>query len=186
MLTLHLDCHDYISAIEGFARGSHLRQHIWEMVVHHHIKQMSDMERDTIWFFFRRDIWPVYFDSQFPNCGDMDFLQCMAAMHRTNYRLVTFRKDGKGNGKHIQSYCYCFQNEWRPENSMRSFIPKEWIVSVTDPFDMAHTQPLYIEQGKEMWWTNLGVYNLDTETIRRQTIMESDSRTKSSSFHTHE
>ena len=82
MITLHLDWHDFLSAVEGFARGSHLRQHIWENVVKFYIQQMSDMEQDTLWFYFRRDIFPIYFESNYYKCGDNDFsawLPCTVA-----------------------------------------------------------------------------------------------------------
>lgn len=169
MITMHLDWHDFLAAVEGFAHGSHLRQHIWEKIINHYIQQMSDLEQDTLWFFFRRDIFPLYFESNYHQCGDNDFLQCLAAMHRGNYALVTFREQGKKNGKHHISRCYRFQNEWRPENRFRSVIPEEWIVRV-NPDPKAPAEPLYIESGKEHWWHDRDIYNTNPEELRLQTI----------------
>lgn len=33
MINLFLDRHDFLFAVEGFARGSHLRQHVWGEIV---------------------------------------------------------------------------------------------------------------------------------------------------------
>lgn len=170
MITLCLNWRDFLCAVEGFAGGSHLRQHIWHEIVVRYIKQMDDLERDTLWFFFRRDIWPLYFESEFHSCGDKDFLQCMAAMHRGNYRTIRFCENGKKNGKRHNQRCYRFQNEWRVENSFTGFIPESWIVKVSDPNPVL--EPLYIEQGKEHWWRDLEVYNTNPDDVRIQTMME--------------
>lgn len=61
MIHLHLDRFDFVSAVEGFARGSHLRQHVWKQIVYPSIPQMSLDEMDFLWYFFRRDFWPHYF-----------------------------------------------------------------------------------------------------------------------------
>lgn len=34
MIFLFLDHHDFLYAVEGFARGSHLRQHVWRDIVY--------------------------------------------------------------------------------------------------------------------------------------------------------
>lgn len=34
MIHLRLDRFDFVSAVEGLARGSHLRQHVWEQIVY--------------------------------------------------------------------------------------------------------------------------------------------------------
>lgn len=33
MIDLSLNRHDFVSAVEGFAHGSHLRQHVWREIV---------------------------------------------------------------------------------------------------------------------------------------------------------
>ena len=56
MINLTLDHHDFLFAVEGFARGSHLRQHVWENIVYKSILQMSYDDMDYLWFFMRRDL----------------------------------------------------------------------------------------------------------------------------------
>lgn len=40
MIDLSLDRHDFVSAIEGFAHDSHLRQHVWHEIVFRNIPQI--------------------------------------------------------------------------------------------------------------------------------------------------
>lgn len=61
MINLSLDRHDFLYAVEGFARGSHLRQHVWQEIVYKSIPQMSDDDMDFLWFYMRRDIFERYF-----------------------------------------------------------------------------------------------------------------------------
>ena len=42
MINLNLDRHDFVAAVEGFAHGSHLRQHVWSKIVFLSIPQMTD------------------------------------------------------------------------------------------------------------------------------------------------
>ena len=53
MIDLSLNRHDFVSAVEGFAHGSHLRQHVWSEIVFPSISQMTDDEMDFFWFIFR-------------------------------------------------------------------------------------------------------------------------------------
>lgn len=61
MINLSLTPHDFVSAIEGFAHGSHLRQHVWEEIVYKSIPQMSETDLDFFWFIFRRNLYDCYF-----------------------------------------------------------------------------------------------------------------------------
>lgn len=61
MINLSLGRHDFLNAVEGFARGSHLRQHVWQEIVYKSIPQMSDDDMDFLWFYMRRDIFECYF-----------------------------------------------------------------------------------------------------------------------------
>ena len=61
MINLSLDRHDFLFAVEGFARGSHLRQHVWGEIVYKSIPQMSEDDLDFLWFYMRRDIFELYF-----------------------------------------------------------------------------------------------------------------------------
>lgn len=46
MIDLSLDRHDFVACVEGFAHGSHLRQHVWREIVFRNIPQMTDDEMD--------------------------------------------------------------------------------------------------------------------------------------------
>lgn len=166
MVTVHLDQHEVLYMIEGFARGSHLRQHIWEMVVTKIIQQLTDDEKDFIWFILRRDIWDMFLGrSYYDVCGDEDFLHCMAALHRGNHRLVKFYGAGD-KSKETSIYCYRFNNAWHPIDHFNQYIPEEWVISVTDPYDAEHAQCNCLEIGKEAWWNDLEVYNKKPSEIR--------------------
>ncbi len=167
MITMVLDWIDFLYAVEGFACGSHLRQHIWQEIVEKYISQMSNKERDTIWFYLRRDIWPLFFEGKYSkSCGAEDFLHCMAAMQRNNYADVTFRENGSPKGNLHTARCYIVQNTWYATEHFTSFVPFEWIASIKK----IETEPLYIEQGKESWWkTSLDLYNLPISEVRKLT-----------------
>ena len=51
MINLSLDKFDFLYAIEGFANGSHLRQHVWKEIVYKSIPQMSEDDMDFFFFF---------------------------------------------------------------------------------------------------------------------------------------
>ena len=61
MIKLQLDKFDFLCAIEGFANGSHLRQHVWKEIIYKSIPQMSEDDMDFFWFYMRRDIFENYF-----------------------------------------------------------------------------------------------------------------------------
>lgn len=42
MITFTLDRFDFLSAVEGFACGSHLRQHVWEQIAGFHHQMEVD------------------------------------------------------------------------------------------------------------------------------------------------
>ena len=46
MIDLSLDRYDFVACVEGFAHGSHLRQHVWREIVFRNIPQMTDDEMD--------------------------------------------------------------------------------------------------------------------------------------------
>ena len=110
MIDLSLDRYDFVAAVEGFARGSHLRQHVWHSIVYLNMPQMSDDEMDFFWFIFRRNLWDCYFREDNGNitkqCGHRDYLHALAALHRGNRHKVTFYP---GSIKHpITCECYRF------------------------------------------------------------------------------
>lgn len=164
MIDLSLDRHDFVAAVEGFAYGSHLRQHVWRNIVFPHISQMTDDEMDFFWYIFRRNLWDCYFREvngcMTKHSGHEDYLHTLAALHRGNRYKVTFQPDNLKQP--ITAECYRFAGRYRPlripgqESRMASFdsyVPREWIRDVVT-YEMPHNK--YVQ---EEWWTNLGVYD---------------------------
>ena len=166
MIKLSLDRHDFVAAVEGFAHGSHLRQHVWSEIVFRSIPQMTDNEMDFFWFIFRRNLWDCYFwevDGRITKrCGHEDYLHALAALHRGNRYQVTFHSINTRNPITVE--CYRFGGYYRPlrtpgyENHMasfNSFVPAELIIkAVAGPMP----QNECVEMGKEKWWTDLSIY----------------------------
>lgn len=164
MIDLSLDRHDFVAAVEGFAYGSHLHQHVWRKFVFAHISQMTDDEMDFFWYIFRRNLWDCYFREvngcMTKHSGHEDYLHTLAALHRGNRYKVTFQPDTLKQP--ITAECYRFAGRYRPlripgqESRMASFdsyVPREWIRDVVT-YEMPHNK--YVQ---EEWWTNLGVYD---------------------------
>ena len=167
MIKLSLDCHDFAAAVEGFARGSHLRQHVWERIVYLNIPQMSDDEMDYFWFVFHRNLWGCYFseDNGCINhkCGHEDYLHALAALHRGNRYKVTFHPESLKQP--ITVVCYRFGGVYRPLRtpgqekhmaSFNTFIPDEWIEDV-----VALPMPAnrWVDESNRKWWDDLSVYD---------------------------
>uniref|UniRef100_UPI0040290782 hypothetical protein n=1 Tax=Alloprevotella sp. TaxID=1872471 RepID=UPI0040290782 len=188
MISLRLDRFDFVSAVEGFARGSHLQQHVWEQIVYPSIPQMSLDEMDFLWYVFRRDLWDNYFYDMngriAPSPGHKDYLHTLAAMHRGNRYLVTC-KTGKF-GCLLSAVCYRFNGEYYAlyanvddgfQNFVRLLRDKGILVSYrsqkyiqrynsiipTDWIQTADRWPIlenrYVQSGKEDWWYDLNVYD---------------------------
>ena len=167
MIDLSLDRHDFVAAVEGFAHGSHLRQHVWREIVFLNIPQMTDDDMDFFWYIFRRNLWTCYFyeinTQSDRHCGHQDYIHALAALHRGNRYKVTFLPDNLK--KPITTECYRFAGRYRPlrvpgqESRMASFeayVPDEWIQDVVK-LDMPDNP--HVQQGREEWWTDLSVYD---------------------------
>lgn len=177
MIDLSLNRHDFVSAVEGFAHGSHLRQHVWREIVFLNIPQMTDDDMDFFWYIFRRNLWNCYFREvngrMTKHCGYEDYLHALATLHRGNRYKVTFQPDNLKQP--MTAECYRFGGHYRPlripgqESRMASFdsiIPPEWIKDVVILF-MPHNK--YVQEGKEDWWTNLCVYD-DNTLFKSETL----------------
>ena len=167
MIDLSLDRHDFVAAVEGFAYGLHLRQHVWRKIVFPNISQMSDDDMDFFWYIFRRNLWDCYFREvngcMTKHSGHEDYLHTLAALHRGNRYKVTFQPDTLKQP--MTAECYRFAGRYRPlrvpgqESRMAyfdSYVPRERIKDVVT-YEMPHNK--YVQEGKEEWWTNLGVYD---------------------------
>lgn len=167
MIDLSLDCHDFVACVEGFAHGSHLRQHVWREIVFRNIPQMTNDEMDFFWFIFRRNLWDCYFRERnghlSKDCGHEDYLHALAALHRGNRYKVTFLPDSLKQSVTVE--CYRFAGHYRPlrvpgqESRMAffdAFVPEEWVKDVVK-LDMPDNN--MVQQGREEWWTDLTVYD---------------------------
>lgn len=161
MIKLLLDKHDFVSAVEGFAHGSHLRQHVWRDIVYKSIPQMTVDEMYFFWYIFRRNLWDCYFYNSQRRCGWEDYLHALAALHLNNRYNVIFKSDKMKNKEEV--ICYRFDGKYRPLflkdelQSFDSYIPKEWIISVDS--HPIRTENPFIQDGKEEWWRDLSVYD---------------------------
>lgn len=166
MIRLSLDRYDFVAAVEGFARGSHLRQHVWQQHVFGNIPQMSADDMDFFWYIFRRNLWECYFRSRdgktTADCGAEDFLQTLAALHRGNRYEIDFHVP-RDRRKHT-ALCYRFMGEYRPlyadgyaviEN-FRSVLPQEYIRRIEQ---RNIPQNLNVPENHMEWWTDLEVYD---------------------------
>ncbi len=162
MINLSLSPHDFISAVEGFARGSHLRQHVWQEIVYKNIPQMSEANLDFFWFIFRRNLWDDYFYKGETRFGAEDYLHALAALHRGNRSYVRFRS--ATDGKKHTALCYTFQSQLHPLyvdgrtmlQRFNAFIPGEWVLKQTV---IPLPENEYVQAGKEEWWEDLSIYN---------------------------
>lgn len=168
MISLSLDHHDFLYAVEGFARGSHLRQHVWRDIVYKSIPQMSDDDLDYVWYFMRRDLFGCYFyelnGKRHTHVGHEDFLHALAALHRGNRYHVRFIAEA--DKKAHSALCYRFQNQYHPlfliaekDTSLQpygAYVPQESIKEV-------NRLPLpvnpYVEAGYEHCWPRLYMYD---------------------------
>ena len=170
MIRLKLDHHDLLFAIEGFARGSHLRQHVWQQIVYKSIPQMSNDDLDFLWYFCRRDLFGCYFPSfsdgrRLPKApGWLDYLHGLAALHRSNRFNVVFVSHAD-NKKH-KALCYRFDGLFRPlvvDSPMRtnnlegfhSYIPSDDIVCMRRHH---YNDNKYVPDEHLVWWQDIDIY----------------------------
>ena len=108
MIDLSLDRHDFVAAVEGFAHGSHLRQHVWSEIVFRSMPQMTDDDMDFFWYIFRRNLFDCYFyeinGRMTKNCGHEDYLHTLAALHRGNRYEVMFQSDNLKQPMTVECY----------------------------------------------------------------------------------
>lgn len=188
MINLSLDHHDFLFAVEGFARGSHLRQHVWRDIVYKSIPQMSDDDMDFLWFFMRRDLWSCYFyelnGKEHTHFGYEDFVHALAALHRGNRYMVKFRS--VTDNKLHYAICYRFNGLYRPiylnigKNKMGkelqhfyAIIPSYWIKVVVK---QKMPENRYVEQGKEYWWNDLEIYDALGNKVNNYPLLDNSKR----------
>lgn len=163
MINLSLDKHDFLYCVEGFARGSHLRQHVWEYIVFRNISQMDKDDMNFFWYYFRRNLWDGYFMTlrggiRSHTCGDRDYLQALAALHLGNRYRVTFHS--AQNKRDYTVVCYRFDGRYHvlgcPDQPsgvicFSSYVSPDEIKKIVHlPFE---DNP-YIPVNHRSWWTD--------------------------------
>lgn len=175
MITLSLDHHDFLYCVEGFARGSHLRQHVWEYIVFRNISQMDKDDMNFFWYYFRRNLWDGYFMTlcgriRSCTCGARDYLQALAALHLGNRYRVTFHSAQDKRDHTI--VCYRFDGRYhvlecpdQPICFSAYVLPDEIKVAVHLPFG---DNP-YLPDSDRSWWTDdpSMIYDKAEEFIRK-------------------
>ena len=173
MITLHLNHHDFLYAVEGFARGSHLRQHVWKDIVYKSIPQMDNDDMDFLWFYMRRDLYDCFVydlgDKKHHHVGYEDFMHALAALHRGNRYEIEFLPEGKKKTRKVLAYRFDGHYKplfvvkehnnglWHKElQSYDAYIPDEWIKTIKQ---YSVPENRYVEQGKEQWWNDLTIYD---------------------------
>lgn len=171
MIKLSLDKFDFLCAVEGFARGSHLRQHVWEQIVYKSIPQMSKEDINFLWYFMRRDLWNCYFyeinGKKHTRFGYEDFIHALAVLHLGNRYRVCF-KEGVNN-KPKEALCYRFDGKYRPiylyndKNNLETelqpfncYIPSVYIKKVEHE---GLSKNGYVSLNEESWWSDLEIYD---------------------------
>lgn len=163
MINVSLDKHEILYCIEGFARGSHLRQHIWEKVFREFLPKMSEEEIYHVWYYAMRDLFEIYFGwGEYPGCGAEDFFHCMAALDLRNRVVVRTKYQGKI--KYIK--CYRFGKMLCPiEGSFTCRIASDHI---EDIFELVH-DPEFFNFGNDAkpWHKDVDIYNMSVENIHK-------------------
>lgn len=176
MIKVAFNHHDFLFAVEGFAKGSHLRQHVWRSVEYHSIPQMSVDDIDFLWFFMRRDFYNHYFlhdgNTTRTAFGYYDFMHVLAALHRGNRYTVTLKSNSDGHP--TQYLCYRFHGKYRPLHAYRYSESQKCkcLCSSVEPFDLFIPdenikvivkknlpENRYVTEECEVWWNNLGLYD---------------------------
>lgn len=71
---INLNIFELYSFIEGCARGSHLRQGIWQRLVDEFYGILTPSDRARIHYWCKRDLWDVFHgDPKYPHCGMEDY-----------------------------------------------------------------------------------------------------------------
>lgn len=135
---------------------------------------MTDDEQDFLWFMLRRNLWECYFyeieGKQHTHCGYEDYMHALATLHRGNRWKVKFRSET--DKKIYLVICYRFNDQWHPLflcNGVKGYSePQPYSASIPDGWiQTAEKLPIpdnrYVEQGKEQWWNDIEVYDINYE-----------------------
>lgn len=115
MINISLDLDSFIECVVGIAKGSHLRQRVWEELVFPCIPLLSKEDLEYLWYTFRRKLWNFYLDElNLDHCrilpGAKEYLHVLAALHSGNRYRVKYHCDQLK--KDITVECYRFDGKY--------------------------------------------------------------------------
>lgn len=146
-----LDKFELVCLLEGCARGSHLRQHIWRRMVEEWIPLMDDKDLDFTWWVCFRDLWGIFFkDNNAITYGAEQFLQMLASLNRNNYFKITSKDTNKTYN------CYKFQG--------RYYLLGSWdaLIDINNTMEIHPTEKLKdnnIPDNLYIYWLDIDIYN---------------------------
>lgn len=168
MIKLKLDRQDFLCAIEGFARGSHLRQHVWQEIVYRSLPQLSEADMDFLWTYIYRDFRGFYVSEvggmRHTYCGAEDFFRALAILHRGNRYLVRYKSNKVGYTRFAICYRYggryCpLYNGKKPTKKLcpwTCYLPDEVIVNVEK---LPMPENPFVPYNAEEAWNDLEMYD---------------------------
>lgn len=109
----NLDQYELLWFLEGCARGSHLRQGIWQRAVDEFYDKLNANERLTIYMYAKRDLTEIFVPKNiggtaYQNPGHKDFFNFLACFNPTNRYEVHMKGnvDGKDYDEWVNAYFY--------------------------------------------------------------------------------
>lgn len=169
-ITLTFDWHQFVQVCRGFANASHLFGDFFSTLAWRAISQMDSETRDCIWMILRRDLWDDIF-YRHGGIGQRDFLCFMAALHRNNCGVASFRHSERIIVP-VQVLAYRFDGEVRPHPannlqsavSANSFIPKEWLVGGIE-YRGSVDPVIDLPDNLRACWDDVSVYSKSVDDI---------------------
>lgn len=125
---------DILYWMEGCARGSHLRQDIWERAVNEFYPKLSDKEKSSIYTYAKRDLTEIFMpkqigkDCHYQHVGHEEFLQFLACYNPANRFQVHVK--GEINGEMQEGYVNAYLYKGGYYIDFRRLCAKEFIVDV--------------------------------------------------------
>lgn len=104
-MKIELGRFELLYLLEGCARGSHLRQGIWERAVNEFYGKLSEEEREVVYMYAKRDLTGIFSDGHF---GSGYFFNFLARFNPANQYVVYVVGDagGKHHDETVMAYRY--------------------------------------------------------------------------------
>lgn len=130
-----LDRWDILYWMEGCARGSHLRQSIWERAVNEFYPKLSEEERRMIYMYAKRDLTDIFTPKKlsenhsYQHVGHEDFFQFLACYNPANRYQVHVKGEVNGELQEEHVNAYLYKDDYYID--FRRLCAKEFIVDVS-------------------------------------------------------